>query len=489
MAVTIYAAFGLVSLGVPVLARRASRPLQPAWGGGAVLLLGLGLLFFLSLGPVAPAALWALALLLAITNAALFVESAAGRLPIISQVGSIFSWIVLMTWWARAAGSVGVLPSLLVAVGLTLVTLAGHTWSVCSVRADGGTAQAPFTRGLYLGLIGHLFLLALAMDREWALPPWPVFAALAAITLGTSAAALWSRVATMHAAGTIAAAFVVTAWSATAGVPEWGLTAVLAAAAVSGYGLLWMPLAGRAFRLASPQVAYAAGAAFFVGELSLIAAVEGGAMPAFPVLLLAHVVNLCALLALTTYHRWPFVAVGAVVPAWVAVLQWQARSDLATAWPKLLAVSATLYAVFAAYPFVVGPRARDSRDPYLAAVLASAMAFFGARAAFVAGGLDWMIGAIPVLEGAVLAIMLRAAPEPRVGGHARSGASGARGWRRARFRHRRDSAPARAAVDHDRLGARRCRTRVGVHAHSAPRAALFGPGASWCGLRQARAQP
>ena len=404
-AVIIYVAFGLVSLSVPLAARRASRPLRPAWGSGAVLLVGLGLLFFLSLGPVAPAALWALALLLAIANAALFVESAAGRLPIISQVGSILSWIVLMTWWQRAAGSVGVLPSLLVAVGLTLVTLAGHSWSVRSVQADGETAQAPFARGLYLGLIGHLFLLALAMDREWALPPWPVLAALAAITLGTSAAALWSRIATMHAAGTIAAAFVVTAWSATAGAPEWALTAVLAAAAVSSYGLLWTPLAGR-FR-AGPQVAYAAGAAFFVGELSLIAAVEGGAMPAFPVLLLAHVVNLCALLALTTYYRWPFVAVGAVVPAWVAVLQWQARGDLATAWPKLLAVSATLYAVFAAYPFVVARRARDSRDPYLAAVLASAMAFFGARAAFVAGGLDWMIGAIPVLEGAVLALMLR----------------------------------------------------------------------------------
>jgi uncharacterized membrane protein len=409
-AVIVYVAFGLVSLGVPILARRAARPLQPAWGGGAVLLLGLGLLFFISQGPVAPAALWALALLLAITNAALFVESAAGRLPIVSQVGSVISWIVLLTWWERAAGSVGVLPSLLVAVGLTLVTLAGHTWSVSSVQAHGETAPAPFTRGLYLGLIGHLFLLALVMDREWALPPWPVFAALAAITLGTSAAALWSRVATMHAAGTIAAALVVTAWSATAGVPEWGLTAVLAATAVSGYGLLWTPLASR-FNLdgfaASPQVAYAAGAAFFVGELSLIAAVAGGAMPAFPVLLLAHVVNLCALLALTTYHLWPFVAVVAVVPAWVAVLQWQTRSDLATAWPQLLSVSATLYAVFAAYPFVVGRRERGSRDPYLAAVLASAMAFFGARAAFVAGGLDWMVGAIPVIEGAVLAMMLR----------------------------------------------------------------------------------
>ena len=144
-AVAIYTAFGLVSLGVPIVARRASRPLQPAWGSGAVLLLGLGLLFFISAGPVAPAALWALALLLAITNAALFVESAAGRLPIVSQVGSVISWIVLMTWWERAAGSVGVLPSLLVAVGLTLVTLAGHSWSVRSVqtRRDRSGAVCP----------------------------------------------------------------------------------------------------------------------------------------------------------------------------------------------------------------------------------------------------------------------------------------------------------------------------------------------------------
>ena len=48
---------------------------------------------------------------------------------------------------------------------------------------------------------------------------------------------------------------------------------MLAAAAVSGYALLWQPLASR-FR-GSQQVAWAAGAAIFVGELSLIAAVDG----------------------------------------------------------------------------------------------------------------------------------------------------------------------------------------------------------------------
>ena len=40
-AVAVYAAFGLVSLAVPVIARRRSQPLTPAWGGGVVLILGL----------------------------------------------------------------------------------------------------------------------------------------------------------------------------------------------------------------------------------------------------------------------------------------------------------------------------------------------------------------------------------------------------------------------------------------------------------------
>jgi uncharacterized membrane protein len=404
-AVAVYATFGLVSLAVPIVARRTSRRLEPAWGSGVVLLLGLPLLVFLSVGSVAPAALWALALLLAIANASLFIESAAGRLPAISQVGSLFSWVVLAAWWSSAAGSVGVLPSLLVVVGLTLVTLAGHGWSLRTAGEDDAEERGSFARGLYLGLIGHLFLLVLATDRAWSLPPWPIFGALAVITLATSAAALWSRVPTLHTAGTLAAGAVVAMWSAAAGQPAWGLTAVLAQAAVCAYAFAWLPIAGR-FTLPG-QVAQTAGAALVAGELALIAAVEGGTMPPFAVLVAAHVINAALLLTLTSMYRWPFVAVGALVPAWVAVLQWQGRRDLATEWPKLLALASALYAVFAAFPFVVARRIRDSRDPYLAAVLASAMAFFGARAAFVAGDLEWMIGVIPVIEGAVLALLLR----------------------------------------------------------------------------------
>jgi hypothetical protein len=57
-AVAIYTVFGLVALGVPIVARRKFRALTPAWGSGVVTLVSLGLLFFLSAGPVAPSALW-----------------------------------------------------------------------------------------------------------------------------------------------------------------------------------------------------------------------------------------------------------------------------------------------------------------------------------------------------------------------------------------------------------------------------------------------
>ena len=79
-AVAIYAAFGIASAAIPVIARRLARPLEPQAGGGFVLLGSLALLLFLSTGSLAPAALWALALLLAIVDAGLFIECGSSGL-------------------------------------------------------------------------------------------------------------------------------------------------------------------------------------------------------------------------------------------------------------------------------------------------------------------------------------------------------------------------------------------------------------------------
>ena len=405
-AVAMYALFGVISLGVPVVARWRSRPLTPPWGGGVVLLVSLGLLLFLSAGPIAPAALWALALLLAILNAGLFIESAAGRLPLVSQIGSVLSWVLLMLWWREAAGSVGVLSSLTVVVGLAVVTVIGHAWSVRSAAEPADTGvRARFAHGVYLGLIGHLFLALLASDRAWALPPWPLFAALGVVTLAASTAALWGRTPSLHAGACAAAAVVVAAWNATAGADVWGLTAVLAPAAITAYALAWLR-AGDA--LGSRLIAAGAVcAALFIGELALVAAVDGGAMPPFALLVAAHAVNAILVLALAWRFQWLVLPLAAVMTSWVALADWQARTDLAQTWRQLLVLTSALYAVYGGYPFAIGRRIGASREPFLAAILASAMAFFAARAAFLAGGLESFLGIVPVIEGAVLSLMLR----------------------------------------------------------------------------------
>ncbi len=225
------------------------------------------------------------------------------------------------------------------------------------------------------------------------------------MTLATSAASLWVRVPSLHVAGSMAAAVVLAAWSWAAGSPEWGLTAVLATTVVSAYALAWIPVGDKLGN--KNRVAQGACASLFVAEYALLLAVDSGTTPPFPALLAAHVVNVAIVLALTSAYAWRYIAMIAVAPAWLAVMQWQSRSDLATAWPQLLVLAGALYAVFVGYPFVASARARLERDPYLATIIASAMAFIAGREAFEAAGLEWMVGVIPVIEGAALALVLR----------------------------------------------------------------------------------
>jgi uncharacterized membrane protein len=121
----------------------------------------------------------------------------------------------------------------------------------------------------------------------------------------------------------------------------------------------------------------------------------------------SHVVNLAILLALAWRQSWPALALWAIVPACLAAVVQSTDGDLATGWVRLLVLSFGMYAVFIAYPLILGARARTERTPFVAAVLASAMFFFAARAAMNAGGYGWIVGALPVLEGGIMALLLR----------------------------------------------------------------------------------
>ena len=435
--VVLYALFGIVTSVVPLIARRLGRPLQPAGGAGLMLLASLGLLLFLSGGPIAPAALWALALLLAILNAGIFIESASGGIPLLSQAGSVISWIILGLWWLDTAGVVGVVPSLAVVTGLTLITLAGHAWTAHTLQRgqasdrngasegslsegpEGTAAQrrprAPINKAseaggaVLLGLIGHLFLFFVALNPEWSLPPWPLFGSLAVATLAVSVTSMVTRNWLLHVLGVGAAAFVITGWAATAG---WGATALLASVMISVYALLWIGVAGK-----GGSVEYAtrgAAVALFISELTaLVVAMPQGrfvspavlAVP-FAALLALHVANIALLLALTTQARWRWVGSGVLFAAWIAVAQWQSAHGVQ--WKELLALAGSLYSLFIVYALIAGPRQRDRREPWMIALGATAMAFVAGRDAFNTAGLQWMIGVVPVVLGAVTAWLLRA---------------------------------------------------------------------------------
>jgi uncharacterized membrane protein len=406
-AVGLYGAFGLFAIGVPIIARRLGRPLEPAYGGGTVLISGLAMLLFLAAGSVAPAAIWGLALLLAILNAALFVESASGRMPAIAIVGGLLSWIVLAIWWWQAAAIVGPLPALLVVVILALVMLAGHAWADAQMpRAAAVSAPVGFRHGLFLGLVGHFFLCFVAANPLWSQPPWEMFGALGVLTLAVSVVSLSTSRGQLQIAAATAAAIVVTVWSVFAPGPPWPLTAILAAASVSVYALIWIAVAARRRGL-EKMAAIAAGVSLFVGEATAIIAAMQEGEPSASVLIGAHAATAATILALAWRYRWEWIASVAVLPVWLATVNFQMRHQEPAAWGSVFAFAAVLYAVFAAYPFVLGRRTQASRDPYVAAILASAMFLLVARTALERGGYSLYIGAVPVFEGAVLALLLR----------------------------------------------------------------------------------
>jgi uncharacterized membrane protein len=415
-AVLLYAVFGVFFLGVPIAARRVGRPLEPRWGAGALVCASLAMLLYLADGPRASAGLWGMAFLLALLNAGLFVESAAGRLPMLSAIGSALSWLVLGVWWVEGVASIGLMPSLLVLVGLTLVMFAGHSWAHAAMARQGdppATARG-FPTTTSLGLVGHGFLLTIIADRQWVEPPWAVLGALLVMTLAASATTVFVRNGVLHAAATIASAVVVSAWIYLSLSQAWALHAVLVTEGVVTYATGWLLIEGR---IKDRAASIGALVTLFIAPFALIGAAAQPTSPPLALLVASHLVNLALILWLSWTRQWTWVATVAVAPAWLAAALWQFGHQNAAEWSGVLAFAAALYVMFVAYPFILGQRAQASRDPYLTAIAGSVFFFFQGRSALLQGNLASFVGFIPVLEGAVLALLLRSLLriEPRGG--------------------------------------------------------------------------
>jgi uncharacterized membrane protein len=310
--------------------------------------------------------------------------------------------VILATWLVRGAAAVGVLPSLAVVAGFTLVTLAGYAWAHVTLRARAAVPAGGFNNGLFLSLMGHLFLVFVAINRDWSLPPWPLFATLAVLTLATSATALATRKTAVHGAGTVAAALIVFFWALAAASSPWMTVAIVASAVVSAFALVWIQVVRRLDT--GPTSASAAALALLVSELTVIVVSGDRVPPAFPIVLAAHVINLSVLLVISWSRHWKRVPFCAALTAGFALFAWSQQHP--ESWKELLTLAGSLYFIFTAYPLMVGSQVRRDREPWLTALLAAGITFFAARAAFTAGDLEWMIGVLPIVQGLVTAVLL-----------------------------------------------------------------------------------
>jgi uncharacterized membrane protein len=110
------------------------------------------------------------------------------------------------------------------------------------------------------------------------------------------------------------------------------------------------------------------------------------------------------LLVLAARYQWPNFAPAVAVLAALTAVAILAVPDHTGR--QVLIHVAVSYAPFALYPLVLGARARERRDPYIAALFAAVWCFVGMREGMEAAGLGWMVGVVPVGLGAITALHL-----------------------------------------------------------------------------------
>ena len=391
----VYGAFAILFLGVPVVARRMKRTLTPDGGTAMTVIFSLLVLFFLTGQGIAPAALWGLALLLAITLTGTFIEAAASCRPWLVAIVVVLGWVVLAAWWSAAPLVTSLIPALTVVAIFAVVALIGSVWS------ERVAESGEFGYTAHLALAGHLFLVVVAAQRQLSIPPWALFAVLALLDIAIGTAALYLRLGSLVIGGVIGSQIVLMTWASVTGAMPWPDVALFAAVMVTAYGMIWLALADKMSIRPATTFRWAAILAPFLAHIVAIIAGQTATTPLFVSLLGTHSVLLLSIMALAWATETHDILVAAVpITALATAL---ARTTTPS---REFTFAAVIYAFFLAYPLLIGKRVKREFSPYLAAVLAGAPFFFFARHAMIGAHLDWMIGVLPIAQALLMIVLL-----------------------------------------------------------------------------------
>jgi len=411
-----YFLLGGLLLGAPLLAERRGRPLAGAMT--APLLLGAMLLLVFLARPLAGAVVGGLAgltVLAALLQAALFLEAARGRNPLFAVAGVLIGFVELALW-AVTGLAAALLPGLVSVAVLSAVAVAGALL-VSPKRAREDAARV-FRAAPFLALAGHVFLVAVASDHDLGLPPTAWLAVLGVLDLAFIAGALLRRRGELTIGAALATGAVLFAHVLGFGGSASAVAAYTAGAAASiGAGALFLAGAlaarriGMAPRLGLDRCGQAAIVALHLAQLLLL--LVGADLPvAF--LAIAHVALLAGLLALAWLTGAEALALSSAALAGLAALllcthHGAPADDPGLVFPPAhrLLVATLVWLVALAYPLLRGARGRREWFPFLAAAVASAVYLLAARTALVRLGAGPYIGALPVVQAALLVPHLR----------------------------------------------------------------------------------
>ncbi len=388
----IYGVFGLLFLGVPIVARRFHRALLPANGVSVTVLVSLAMLLFLTTDRIASGALWGLALLLAVLLIGAMTQARTTRTPVFAAIAVILAWIVLASWWEAATLEAALIPALFViAVFGVLVVLT--------------TAWAKFEGQTHFALAGHAFLVFVAASRTLAFPPWPFLAVLLVLDLAIGVAAVYLKRSSLLVGGAVMSQVVLLAWAVVAEVAPWPNVALAATVGVAAWAIV-IGLMGRIGPIGPISPIRPLGpmgpiSALLLGHVVAIVAGANADAPLFATLLATHAVLAVATLVVAARSELHVFAVLSVPLTAIGTMLARTQSPGQT-----FTFAAVLYAIYIVYPLILGARAKRAVEPYLAAIFASVPFFFIVRDAMGDAGLDYMIGVLPVAQSLVMLVLV-----------------------------------------------------------------------------------
>jgi len=317
--------------------------------------------------------------------------------PALHLMAGLATLVVLGAWFVRSAT-----PDLL-GPGLAAAAAFGFLYFLApGLAARVRPAGASPDEAAHLGLLGSFLILFVASQRSLSSPP-DVRGAVALGLLVVTAAWVAARrgPARLHLASLALASFAPLVLSVVATRAPGPVCALAAAAGLALFGVgAWVWKEDRTFALG-------AAVALFLAEAVAISVSFARGAPPLRSLLAAHVVFLVALLSLAAGSGARGLAVLAVLPSAAAAYAWEvAHRGGSALWKDELLLGGAFWLIFLAYPLVLGKRVERAREPYMAAVLASAVFFPLFRKALAGGGYRGVMGLLPLVLALGLAVVL-----------------------------------------------------------------------------------